>query len=250
LGSFQGGVSINASLNQPFGTIQGKTWQMIDPNDATKTVTWDGKGQKLVGASGYYPLTTTTTNIIGNVNPDWLGGIYNSVRYKNFTLGFLVDIRQGGDVWSLDMYYGTNYTGVLPESAGLNDLGNPVRNDLANGGGVILPGVTADGKPNLKRVVIDANSPALPAAAFAYDASYVKLREATLSYALPQSLFKKVNAIKGVELSLIGRNLWIIHKNLPYADPEENLSSGNIQGMQSGAYPTTRSMGVNLKVKF
>jgi hypothetical protein len=49
---------------------------------------------------------------------------------------------------------------------------------------------------------------------------------------------------------LVGRNLWIIHKNLPYSDPEENLSSGNLQGVQSGAYPTTRSMGINLKLQF
>jgi TonB-linked SusC/RagA family outer membrane protein len=250
LGSFQGGVSINATLGEPYGTIQSRTWQMIDPNDPSKTVPWDGKGQKLVGDNGYYPITSTTTNVIGNVNPDWIGGIYNTVKYKNFSLGFLVDMRQGGDVWSLDMYYGTNYTGVYQESAGLNDLGNPRRNTLADGGGVINPGVTADGKPNTKRVVIDANAPALPAAAFAYDASYVKLREMIISYSLPQSLLEKGNVIKGVEFSVIGRNLWIIHKNLPYADPEENLSAGNIQGMQSGAYPTTRTLGFNVKVKF
>ena len=250
LGSFQGGVSINATLGQPYGTIQGKTWQMIDPKDPTKVVAWDGSGPKLINSNGYYAVTTTTNNVIGNANPDWIGGISNNLRFKNIALGFLVDVRQGGQVWSLDQYYGVNFTGVLPESAGLNDLGNPVRNSLADGGGVILEGVTKDGKPNTKRVVIDANSPAVPAAAFAFDASYVKLREATLSYSLPQNLFNRVKAIKGAELSLIGRNLWIIHKNLPYADPEENLSSGNIQGMQSGAYPTTRSLGLNLKVKF
>ncbi len=56
--------------------------------------------------------------------------------------------------------------------------------------------------------------------------------------------------IKGAQVSLIGSNLWIIHKNLPYADPEENLSSGNIQGYQSGSYPAMRSVGLNVKVKF
>ena len=55
---------------------------------------------------------------------------------------------------------------------------------------------------------------------------------------------------KGIDFSLIGRNLWIIHKNLPYADPEETTSSGNIQGMQTGAYPTVRNIGVNLNVTF
>lgn len=250
LGSFQGGVSVNATLGKPYGTIQGKTYKMIDPADATKSVTWDGKSPRLIKSNGYYDVTTTTTNVIGNVNPDWIGGIHNSFSYKNLSLGFLVDVRQGGDVWSLDMYYATNYTGTLQESARLNDLGKPVRNSLADGGGVILDGVTQDGKANAKRVTIDANSPALPQAAFAYDASYVKLREASLSYSIPQNLLSRVKAIKGIEVSLVGRNLWIIHKNLPYSDPEENLSSGNIQGIQSGAYPTTRSLGLNAKVKF
>jgi TonB-linked SusC/RagA family outer membrane protein len=252
LGSFQGGVSINASLGQPYGTIQGKTWQMIDPANAGSLIAWDGTGEKVVKSNGRYGMTATTSNVIGNVNPDWYGGISNSFRYKNLTLGFLIDMRQGGDVFSLDMYYG-GATGVLKESAELNDLGNPSRNTIANGGGVIMPGVTADGKPNTKRVENNFGTFGYaynPAAAFVYDASYVKLREANISFTIPQSVFNSVKAIKGAELSLIGRNLWIIHKNLPYSDPEENLSSGNIQGYQSGAYPTTRSMGVNLKLKF
>ena len=67
---------------------------------------------------------------------------------------------------------------------------------------------------------------------------------------MPQKLFRNISAIKGIDFSVIGRNLWLIHKNLPYSDPEENLSAGNIQGMQSGAYPTTRTIGFNLSVKF
>jgi hypothetical protein len=37
---------------------------------------------------------------------------------------------------------------------------------------------------------------------------------------------------------------------MKYSDPEENLSAGNIQGYQSGAYPTTRNIGINLKLQF
>jgi len=146
------------------------------------------------------------------------------------------------------MFYAAQ-TGILPNSAGLNDLGNPQRNSLANGGGIILPGVTGDGKPNTKRVVISASSPVKPNSQFVYDASYIKLREVVFSYNLPSTVWGRAAFIKGMELSVVGRNLWLIHKNLPYADPEENLSSGNSQGYQSGAYPTTRSLGVNLKVK-
>lgn len=252
LGSLQGGVSINATLGQPYGTIQGKTWGMIDPNNPANTISWDGSGEKLVKSNGRYFITTTTNNVIGNVNPDWIGGVYNTFKYKALRLGFLVDIRSGGDLFSLDRYYGMA-TGVTVETVQLNDLGNPSRNTIANGGGIIMPGVTADGKPNAKRVENTFGTYGYvynPAAGFIYDASYVKLREMVLSYTLPSALLAKTKVIKGAELSIIGRNLWIIHKNLPYSDPEENLSSGNIQGYQSGAYPTTRSIGANLKLKF
>jgi TonB-linked SusC/RagA family outer membrane protein len=239
LGSFQNGVTLNASIGQPYGTIQGKTWNLLN-------------GERLVQPNGRYSISSTTTNVIGNINPDWIGGIYNTFKYKSVSLGFLIDIKQGGDVFSLDMDYG-GATGIYPESAALNDLGNPSRNTIANGGGVILPGVTADGKPNNIRVENVTGTFGYtynPNSAAVYDASYVKLRELLLSYALPQKLFSKAKAIKGIDVSLIGRNLWIIHKNLPYSDPEENLSSGNIQGYQAGAYPTTRTIGLNLKLRF
>lgn len=241
IASFQGGISINATLGQPYGTIQGKDY------------VYNANGDKIIGANGYYKTTSTTNNVIGNINPDWIGGIYNKFRYKNLSLGFLIDVRKGGEVWSLDQFY-ASYTGILPNTVGLNDLGNPVRNPLTNdrsSGGIILPGVLENGQQNTKRVVIDANSPRLPQSAYAYDASYVKLREATISYSLPKSLIAKLRTpIKSIDLSVFGRNLWIIHKNLPYSDPEENLSSGNAQGVQSGAYPTTRTFGFNAKLSF
>jgi len=60
----------------------------------------------------------------------------------------------------------------------------------------------------------------------------------------------KLAPFKGIDFSLIGRNLWIIHKNLPYADPEETISSGNLQGYQSGAYPSVRTVTFNVKLNF
>jgi hypothetical protein len=59
-----------------------------------------------------------------------------------------------------------------------------------------------------------------------------------------------MKAVKGIYVSLVGRNLWIIHKNVPYADPEAGLSSGNLQGYQSGAYPSVRTLGFNFKFRF
>jgi TonB-linked SusC/RagA family outer membrane protein len=240
LGSFQGGVTLNATLNQPYGTIRGSNFIYTN-------------GQKTVGTNGRYMISGTSNEVIGDPNPDWIGGINNTIKYKDLSLSFLVDIRQGGDVFSLDLYYGYD-TGLYPETAGNNDLGNPSRNPISQGGGVILPGVKQDGKPNDIRVANTGSGTYgyeyNPAAAFVYDASYVKLRETVLTYTLPQRLLTRLNPFKGIDLSLIGRNLWIIHKNLPYADPEEIISSGNLQGYQSGAYPTTRTLAFNLRLRF
>lgn len=179
--------------------------------------------------------------------------MYNTFRYKNVSLGFLIDVKKGGDVFSLDLYYGMA-TGLYPETAGVNELGNPVRDAVADGGGILNPGVTADGHANTTRIEVDYDafgySVNNPAHQFIYDASYVKLREVNLTYTFPNSLIGRTKIFKGAEFSVIGRNLLILHKNLPYSDPEENLSSGNAQGYQSGAYPTTRSIGANLKLRF
>ena len=82
-----------------------------------------------------------------------------------------------------------------------------------------------------------------------YDASFVKLREASLTYSFGKKVLDVVPFTRG-SISIIGRNLWIIHKNIPYSDPEAGLSSGNIQGYQSGAYPTMREIGASLKLNF
>ena len=252
LGSFQGGISLVAALGKPYGMIRG-----------TDFVYDSASGQPIISQTNGRPLRTTASNIdIGNPNPDWIGGINNSFKFKNFNFSFLVDMRHGGDVFSLDMYYGLA-TGLYPETAGMNHLGNLVRdpvqkdasgNVLPNSGGVILPGVDPSGKPNT--YVASATDYGLfgylrqPNKAFVYDASYVKLREAVLTYSLPASLIDKLQPFKGIDLSLIGRNLWIIHKNLPYADPEENISAGNLQGYQGGAYPTVRSFTFNMRFRF
>ena len=82
-----------------------------------------------------------------------------------------------------------------------------------------------------------------------YDASFVKLREIAVSYPLPPAWAEKLHA-QGIGVSLVGRNLWIIHKNLPNLDPESFYSNGNGQGIEYGSYPGSRSIGTNLNVKW
>ena len=89
-----------------------------------------------------------------------------------------------------------------------------------------------------------------PNKAFVYNANYIKLREVVLSYSLPQKLMDKSAALYGVSFSLVGSNLWIIAKDLPYADPEASQGAGNVQGWQSGVMPSMRKIGLTVKVQF
>ncbi|MBD0778187.1 SusC/RagA family TonB-linked outer membrane protein [Maribacter sp. ANRC-HE7] len=241
IASLQGGVSINATVGQPYGTIRGSAYDR------------DENGNKLIDTdTGGYQIVDN--QVIGDANADWMGGITNQFTYKNLSFSFLIDIKQGGDVFSLDQWYGQG-SGLYPNTAGLNDLGNPQRASLEEGGGVILPGVKPDGTENDIRLDTGDGATSFvygyyqgdfPNEEYVYDASYVKLREATLTYKFPEKLFNKLD----VSCSLIGRNLWIIHKNLPMADPEDALSSGNVQAYQSGAYPSVKEYGFNLKIDF
>lgn len=230
LNSFQGGVSINARVGEPWGTLVGSDYVYLN-------------GQRVIDPeTGIYQLANN--KIIGNTTPDWIGGIRNSFNYKGFTLSFLIDMRKGGDIFSTDMYYGMD-TGLYKESA----LGSYRDQN------VILPGVLPDGTPNnieLSQQTTGSNYgyETQPASEFVYDGSFIKLREASVGYSLPKSLLSGT-FLTDAKISIVGRNLWIIHKNLPYADPESTVGGGiRSYGWSIGSLPTTRDIGVNVTLKF
>jgi hypothetical protein len=174
-------------------------------------------------------------------------------------------MQKGGDVFSLDLWYGMG-TGLYEETAGLNDLGNLKRDAIvwadnddhskgyaANSGGTVEEGVLADGTVNTVRRK-NENYAAIGWAAdpnkrFVYDASYIKLRELTITYDLPKNLIRKLY-LSNASIGFVGSNLWIIMKNLPHADPEASQGSGNIQGWQSGVLPATKNLGFTLNLTF
>jgi TonB-linked SusC/RagA family outer membrane protein len=261
LTNVQGGVTINATVGEPFGALWGTNY-VYHEGEPIVYPHWE---------SGMRFRKTSTPEVIGNINPDWKGGVTNIFNYGNLTFSFLVDVQMGGDFFSLDTWYGYA-TGVYDFTAGENDKGNPVRAFPADGGGLPIGGVLHatdsegnylyddDGLPISDGTVNEEYGYAAdvyssfgyvyaPNAYHVYDASYVKLRELTLGYTLPSSLFDS-NVISGIDISLVGRNLWIIHKNSPYSDPEAGLSAGRYLGNQSGAYPSLRELGLNLKVRF
>ena len=256
--SAQGGISLNATVGEPFGTFRGTNFVYDDNGNPIVYPHWD---------SGVRYRKTSAPENIGDINPDWIGGVMNTLSYKGLSLGFLVDFRKGGDFFSLDTWYGFA-TGLYDNSIGQNKNGVDIRETPANGGGVFLDdgavvqtgtdpetGVPiSDGTPNEEAFYVSDVYSSLgyvyaPNAYHIYDGSFVKLRELSLTYSLPKSMLDKT-PFQGIDISLIGRNLWIIHKNTEYSDPEEGLSAGNFLGNQSGAYPAVKEYGFNVRLRF
>ncbi|MBO9561227.1 MAG: SusC/RagA family TonB-linked outer membrane protein [Niastella sp.] len=260
LGSYRS-VQVIASVGKSYGTLFGNAYRR------------DAGGNIIVGSNGL-PQADPSKKVLGKFTPDWIGGINNSITYKNFNLSFLIDASIGGSLFA-----GTNstgsYTGVLAltlpgrdaEHGGLSYYypGNNKANGtvaLPKGGvppsgeavyddGMIWNGVTANGNPNT--TIIPASQYYKAARSieeeYVYSASYVKFREAKLGYTLPLKWIKKIG-LTGATISVVGRNLWIIHKDVPNIDPETAFTSGNAQGLEDLTLPTTRSYGFNINVKF
>lgn len=249
-------ASVNATVGEPYGVIRGVDY------------VYHANGEPMVGANGYYMMSEKPDEIIGNIQPDWNAGLSSRMSYKGFSLNVLFDGQKGGDIYSVNTKYG-QATGVYEETAADNQLGNPQRDPVLGSdgkpgdavsaaiadpasGGYALPGVLADGSPN--DLLINAsrwgrafyynNS---PTARYVFDASYIKFRELSVGYTLDKNLVDKT-PFSNITFSIIGRNLAILFKNTDHFDPEMSLGSGNAQGIESGAYPTTRSIGFNLKL--
>ena len=253
LASYQGGVQMVASVGQAFGALYGTDYVYVNGQRVVTSPNAQGLGGGLWAKSD--------KKIIGNVTPDWTGGLRNTLSYKGLSVSFLIDVQKGGDTFSTDLLYG--------QSGGLyaNTVDEQYRNPL----NVILPGVYANGNPNttplggyrlvngnLVRVRNENNYYSYqpngynnaPNSEFVYDAGYVKLREASISYTLPKSIISG-STLKDVTVSLVGRNLWIIDKNTPYVDPEAGVGGGlRSRGNSIGILPTTRDIGFNVTVKF
>ncbi|CAI8356211.1 MAG: SusC/RagA family TonB-linked outer membrane protein [Schleiferiaceae bacterium] len=268
LASVQGGVNVTARVGEAYGTLEGTSFVRDGASGAPLVYDWTTNSR---GGARYH---VGDVGVIGNIQADWRGGVNNAFSYKNITLSALIDMQMGGDFFSLDTWYGYG-TGVYDFSAGTNADGNPIRSNIEDGGGLSWDevahigietpmqwdGVTvdADGNPvgteNTTKMWMNDYGNALgwalggPNELHVYDASFVKLREVALTYRVPTSALADL-PIAGVDVSLIGRNLAILYKNTPYSDPEAGLAAGNVQGYQSGAYPSLREVGVNLRVKF
>jgi len=193
---------------------------------------------------------------LGTILPDFNLGIGNEFKIFGFDLRVLFDIQVGGKFFSTTKMWGT-YTGILKESAenGIRENGVVIDAMVAKYGddGKVI--YNPDGTAQVTGVnheTIDAYTWTTdhyngPAAQNVLDADYIKLREVTLSYTIPAKLTGPIHNLK---IGLFGRNLATFGTAMKGIDPEQNSSSGNIQGIEGAGLPSLRTFGFNVGFNF
>jgi len=219
----------------------------------------DEEGNLLIDPNTGMPFPLPTEQVVGDPNPDFTLGWTNTLNYKNFTFSFLIDWRQGGDLFSF--------------SAASLLLRGQLANSVDREALRVVPGVM--GSPQSFTAILDENQNKIqnttPVTAFdshfsngfgaygatevnIYDATTIRLREISLGYMLPKPILAKT-PFGSAKISVSGRNLWWNAPNMLEGlnfDPEASglVSSTNVQGFEYGAAPTTRRYGVNLSLTF
>ncbi len=202
------------------------------------------------GANAGLPLPTSGVFKIGNPNPKYTIGLTNTFSYKGFTLDFLLDIRNGGDIYSRDVK-DLRSNGVVSETAvlprfdkdGITLLKNYQFTGVAAAGGAVNIPITAEQYYGNAGKYVAAEG-------FILNTSWVRIREMNLSYRLPKRLTEK-SPFGSIEFGVYGRNLALWAKDYPHFDPEQNLfGTSNVQGLEFNANASTRNIGVNLKFTF
>lgn len=233
IGSHNSNVTIEARVGGLMGDMYGRGFQRSPDNQIIYT------------SAGIPAELDQTVRKFGNAFPDWKAGILNEFSYKNFRLSFLFDGQLGGSVFSQ-----TNHK--------LNTLGKtrvtlPGRDGGLIGEGVVLQG---DGTYVTNTTVVSAQRyydeyyKLSNTETNIFDASFIKLRETRLEYNLPLSLISRLSLQK-VSIALYGRDLLLFTK-FPAFDPEAAMmNSGTIvPGIEITQFPSTRTMGLNLNIKF
>ena len=226
---------ISHIVGEHYGVIYGTSYERDDNGnilyDMNGSVPKPVQGENKILGQGVAPLTL---------------GFFNSFRYKKFSLSFLIDGKFGGDVHS-----GTN----------LSLIANGLHQQTLEGreGGLEVSGINADTGESFTTTVAPkdlrtyygnmAAENAGIAEAFIYSTDFIKFREVSFSYILPKNLLKRI-AVSELRLSLVGRNLFFIMKDIDNIDPEASLNNLNSQGIERFGIPATRSLGFSVNVKF
>jgi TonB-linked SusC/RagA family outer membrane protein len=209
-------------------------------------------------ATGLYATTKVQTNVIGNREPDFLGGLNNNIRYKNLNFSFLFDIRKGGDIYNGTEYYLTvNGLGMKTldrESVTVSGVskatGEPLTYTYEAGQTYTVNGASRSGEYMIEQYWINYSENAYN---FMTKTNWFRLRSVSLSYDF-KGLIGNNRYIKGLSASVAGYNLWL-WTNYKGMDPEVSVSGSGTGGSGSMGIdycgvPATRNVTFGLNVTF
>ena len=199
----------------------------------TSNLKYDENGYIQVDRNGNFVTTDVGEEIyLGSVLPDYNLAWRNDFSWKGAHLGILFTGRIGGICYSatqanMDLF------GVSETSAAARDAG-----------GVMINGrEMADPQRWYAAIASQSGLPHY----YTYSATNFRLQELSVGYTLPRRWFRDVCSI---DLSFVGRNLWMIYCKAPF-DPEAIASTGNnYQGIDYFMVPSLRSLGFSLRVTF
>ena len=233
-----------ATNDQPLGLIYGgKVKRYNDPNNANNPL----NGQRIIGADGNYQYDADP-GIIGNPNPLYKSTFISTLTYKNISFRMQWDYTEGGDMYSAT-------------AANLLARGVTRDTEFDRAAPVILPGVVVDAnnvatKNNYQISATQAyfnNGVGDVGENAVFDATVIRLREASLSYNFSESLLAKT-PFGSASIVFSGSNLWYYAPNFPkYVnfDPETSgLGVSNGRGLEFFTGPSSRRYGVSLRLTF
>ena len=197
-------------------------------------------------------MASTQKQIYGDTQYDYTMGVGNTLSYKNFTLDFSFDIRQGGLMYSrtadITRFTGNSITTTYNDRQPWVVPGSVVKTTAANGTVTYAPNTTAidtEHQDDYYSAVANDRETVI-------DKSFIKLREVVIGYDFPKKLLGNA-PIQSLSLSVIGRNLflWTPRSN-QYIDPETSTFGTDLSGQfgEFSANPSTRSVGFSVKANF
>lgn len=191
----------------------------------------DSQGNYVTNNLGV-PIKSNDYEKVGNCNPQWLMSWNNTFTYGRLQFSFLIDGKFDFKVISLTDMYLDAY-GVSQRSA-----------DARNNMGVLIPG--SDTKVDAKSYYTMTAGKDGAAINYVYDGTNVRLRQAAISY----NFNLKRLLVQNATVSIVANNLFFIYKKAPF-DPDNTYSvSQEMQGVEFFTLPSTRSVGMNLKLTF
>ena len=221
-----GNATLRATVGGSIGDIYGTVWDT------------DVSGNNIVNANGI-AIASNPDNLLGNAQPDWIGGWSNTFMFKGLSLSFLIDARIGGQIYA--------DTGAALDGRGVSE-----RSLLYRETGVTLDAIdTSTNSKNTSQITGQEywNTYSTIAENYVYEQDNVRLRELALGYQFND--LSKIG-IDRASIQLIGRNLFFLSKSAPNDFDPESMLGTSLTGVGFNSFnmPTLRSLGLNLTLNF